>query len=507
MQKSIKVLWIILFLGCTASVHGQLLTIQNSNIFCIDSVSLHLNGDIKVESGSSLTYDGIIYIKGDWINNAVYTCLGNSAGKIVLNGNAQQIGGQAGTAFPELLFQGGGIKTLNQNISIGDSSSGSLNIANGILDLNNHSIIINNPASTALIDSGGYIISEKIDFTSKVIWNIQNGQGTYTIPFATISGEKIPVIIQNTTHNIGMVTFSTYATGSDNMPLPLLPISVSHIRNVNGNDNSAYTADRYWFIDKSGDEGIENVSLKVAPAELPVSGNGIIKAQLWNPQIDGWDPALPSQLNPDAYTVSVPSVTTTGIWALAASSSPLPVTLLYFDAKPTVHNTALIEWITASEKDNDYFTIERSDDGIHFDYLQKIKGAGNTSIQQSYQWEDRHPFSGISYYRLKQTDFNGDYSYSAVKAVQFKGADADIILFPNPGKDRIYFTVYTTESDNFQLQVYDAAGKMVRTMQLQPINSNQHSGIMDRNELTSGIYIYHLLQDDNIIKSGKFVFD
>ncbi len=507
MKKSRSVLWLIICLCFSVSANGQLMTVRNASIICIDSAIAYINGDINLESGSTLRNDGYIYIKGDWINNAADNCLGNSSGSIMLNGNAQQIGGQNSTTFPELIFQGTGIKTLQQNISIGNTAFGTLNLANSILNLNSNSLTLNNSSSIALIDSGGYIISEKVDFSSKVIWNIQKSQGNYTIPFATVSGEKIPVIIQNNTHNIGVVTFSTYATASNNLPLPQQPTEVTHIRNENGNDNSAYAADRYWFIYKSGNEDIESLCFKVTPSELPLSGNGNLSAQLWNPLIDGWNLELPSQLNPDAFTVTIPSISETGIWALASTSSPLPVELLYFDAKPTLQNTVLLNWITASEKSNDYFIIERSNDGVHFEYLQKIKGAGNTTIQQSYQWEDLYPFDGISYYRLKQTDFNGDFSYSPVKAVQLNGSDADVILFPNPGKHRIYFTVYSTESDNFLLQVYDAGGKMVRSMQLHPINTNQHSGIIDRNELNSGIYIYHLLQEDKIIKSGKFVFD
>lgn len=96
----------------------------------------------------------------------------------------------------------------------------------------------------------------------------------------------------------------------------------------------------------------------------------------------------------------------------------LPIELLFFDAQITAH-AVLLEWETASESNNHFFTIERSKYGDFFYPLLVIEGQGNSRVNQTYSYLDTEPYSGLSYYRLKQTDFNGDYSYSAIVEVMF----------------------------------------------------------------------------------------
>jgi len=98
------------------------------------------------------------------------------------------------------------------------------------------------------------------------------------------------------------------------------------------------------------------------------------------------------------------------------SNGTLPIKLISFNA--TLANEKVnCSWETASETNNDYFTIERSKDGYDFESLGNIKGQGNSNSNTRYSYIDNNPFSGISYYRLKQTDFDGKYTYSDIKKV------------------------------------------------------------------------------------------
>lgn len=121
------------------------------------------------------------------------------------------------------------------------------------------------------------------------------------------------------------------------------------------------------------------------------------------------------------FTAMLP--TTGGVYFTVASANkittPLPMTLLSFTAAAIEKQVAL-KWCTASEKNNDYFTIERSTNGVTFTELAQIKAAGNSSVLLNYRAMDEHPFTGISYYRLKQTDYDGRFSYSLVAPVEFK---------------------------------------------------------------------------------------
>lgn len=90
----------------------------------------------------------------------------------------------------------------------------------------------------------------------------------------------------------------------------------------------------------------------------------------------------------------------------SATNNPLPVTLTSFIVKPE-GESALVQWETASEKDNDYFLVERSQDNENFEVIGRVMGSGTTTSPRKYQYNDAIPFTGTSYYRLKQVDYDG----------------------------------------------------------------------------------------------------
>ncbi|MEK6828808.1 MAG: hypothetical protein AABY15_01690 [Nanoarchaeota archaeon] len=92
--------------------------------------------------------------------------------------------------------------------------------------------------------------------------------------------------------------------------------------------------------------------------------------------------------------------------------SILPIELLYFVGVKEQDGRNLLKWVTASEMSNDYFSIERSDDGEMFEEINRVDGAGNSSSELSYYVYDNNPIKGYNYYRLKQVDYNGDFEYS-----------------------------------------------------------------------------------------------
>ncbi|MCB9175038.1 MAG: T9SS type A sorting domain-containing protein [Flavobacteriales bacterium] len=117
---------------------------------------------------------------------------------------------------------------------------------------------------------------------------------------------------------------------------------------------------------------------------------------------------------------------------LSNPSSPLPIKLLSFEANFNVDKVDL-KWITASEINNDYFTIEKSKDLKNWEIVSNVSGAGNSNTTIEYLDVDYSPFQGISYYRLKQTDFDGAFTYSNIVPVRVeKKQSGEFSLFPNP---------------------------------------------------------------------------
>jgi Secretion system C-terminal sorting domain len=170
----------------------------------------------------------------------------------------------------------------------------------------------------------------------------------------------------------------------------------------------------------------------------------------------------------------------------------LPVTLLEFTAQKA-GNTSLLQWKTAGEVDNSYFSIERSSDGKNFNAIGKVPGQGNTALTQSYQYIDEHPAEGKNFYRLKQVDVDDHFTYSNVVSLIFDGVSA-FKVFPNPVDKMLYLAIPQCSSQS-AIKIYDDAGKKVYEKQL---GANASSQYMDINFLAPGTYNFSLIQGGTI---------
>lgn len=159
-------------------------------------------------------------------------------------------------------------------------------------------------------------------------------------------------------------------------------------------------------------------------------------------------------------------------------TGPLPIELLSFVASRH-QNHVNLEWSTASELNNDYFVIEKSENGLNWYPIQKVDGAGNSSTQIDYHsWDDK-PLIGTNYYRLKQVDFDQHFSYSNIEVVYF---DSEVTLaYPNPASHEL--TVFRKGSTSYDITVYNSIGQQIKL----PIHLKDGKRILDTSELASGI--------------------
>ena len=109
--------------------------------------------------------------------------------------------------------------------------------------------------------------------------------------------------------------------------------------------------------------------------------------------------------------------------------APAPVSWAGFDLMPKDQG-CMLSWSTASEENCDYFTVERSFDGVNFEAIGSLQGAGTTQLKKFYTFEDRYPSDGINYYRIRQTDYDKKYSYSPIRSFKFEKR-VKPKLFPN----------------------------------------------------------------------------
>ncbi|CAG5077384.1 T9SS type A sorting domain-containing protein [Parvicella tangerina] len=172
----------------------------------------------------------------------------------------------------------------------------------------------------------------------------------------------------------------------------------------------------------------------------------------------------------------------------------LPIELSSFDAIRE-NEIVRIHWNTVSEINNDFFEIQRSNDGLNWQTIEKVSGNGNSSRKIQYSTVDLHPADGKNYYRLKQVDFNGEYSYSGVDIVDFN--TSTFYISPNNISQGEPIMVHTTPSAE-KLTIFTINGTVLLQKDLSSSYSQQ---VSLNNTLAKGVYIMQLSS-----KYGKSLF-
>lgn len=142
------------------------------------------------------------------------------------------------------------------------------------------------------------------------------------------------------------------------------------------------------------------------------------------------------------------------------SGSPLPIELLSFSGY-NGGNFNILEWITASEINNNYFTLEHSIDGILFEAFAQIRGAGNSTEQLNYTINDEHPYAGKTYYRLKQTDYDGKFIYSSTIVIANKSIHSGVSVSSNPGQHSVNIDYLSTSTEDIKILIYNLLGEQI----------------------------------------------
>lgn len=201
--------------------------------------------------------------------------------------------------------------------------------------------------------------------------------------------------------------------------------------------------------------------------------------------------------HPDAATVNISSAGSEDIFIHKMNyvSTPLPIELISFEGRNNGNNNILY-WTTASEINNNYFSLLRSNTGSDFEIIGNVDGAGSSTHSLNYSFIDGDPFHGINYYQLQQTDFNGSTTFSNIIAVKNVNDNFNTLTFsPNPVSD--YIQLFNVEhSELLHVEVLNALGEVVY--------GSVFSERMNVSHLSPGIY-YLKLSDSSRSVLRKFV--
>ncbi|HEX4851866.1 MAG TPA: T9SS type A sorting domain-containing protein, partial [Puia sp.] len=200
-------------------------------------------------------------------------------------------------------------------------------------------------------------------------------------------------------------------------------------------------------------------------------------------------------------TTSNPQVNRTGltnanltntfyIGSINAASSTLPITLISFTAIPEKTDVRL-DWETAAETNNDHFTIQRSDDATTWADVTNVSAVGNSSTDSYYTAYDQSPLPGTSFYRLKQTDMDGKFTFSAVRKIEFT-ENASLQIYPNPASD--YIVISGVNTNMIQVSLFNSSGQRI----VVPTAMNGNKVTLYVSSIRSGVYFVQIIEGDNV---------
>jgi len=253
-----------------------------------------------------------------------------------------------------------------------------------------------------------------------------------------------------------------------------------------------------------------NSTSTVLSATASYSPNGSITSYSWQ-QVSGPAAATIANANTSTPLVSgmvlgssyafqltvtdVAGASGSAITDVTVVSASLPVLFSYFSGEKG--NTGnLLQWGTASEQNNDYFSIERSADGSRFESIGTVAGAGTSSAAINYTFTDSKTTGGTYYYRLKQVDKDGKFIYSKVIIIRDNSNAGPAQVFPNPVLDNLSVIITNDARGNGKISVFDLTGRSVRQEALVK-NDKTLNAVLNMNNLTAGLYIVEIKIGDN----------
>lgn len=413
---------------------------------------------LYITNGSRLVGNGTVKIV---LNNCGFTNNGTftpgSSEVVFTGGNSTSgsfIAGTASTSFYNLTLNktANGIQ-LNRNIGVSNSilfSSGdSLFLNNNIIDLGGTGVLTGETSAKRITGrTGGYI---QATHTLNAPSDINPGNLGYRITSSANLGST--VVKRGHQQQSGASVYRYY----DVVPA--------------NNENLNATVSMYYFHNELGTVPEGNLGLFYS-----ING-GTVWANLGATSLNTTD---------DYLTKS--GVNSLSRFTLSNISEPLAVKLLYFKGSHA-NGSTLLNWATASEISSSHFDIESAADGVSFKKIGSVDALGSSSTVQVYEYPDRFPYAGITYYRLKLVDRDAAFKYSPIVAVIANDLSEERVrIFPNPVAGT-YVTVsfYSENRQVLVIQLYSANGKLIRSAS-QPFTNGHQSITLEIGDLPAGIY-------------------
>ena len=468
--------------------------------------------NITIASGASLTIPAskTLNIAGSITNNGTFTA--NNSSTIVFKGSATQTLSSAMT-FGNVTFAQTALDTIKapNGITVNGTATFNKGIVMGEMTFKAGATAAN------VTDSASFVagkVTKQTGASAETNFTFPTGSAAEgqpkvlgSIKVASLPANSETYVVFNQKSNDGGFSESEMprwwnqnnnCEGND----PLFD-HISNFEFWNVSTNSALTAD----ITVSAN----NRNAHFSPDAVSYDGEDIFGA-MW--QGGCWKKVSDHAVVSDPKTITISGVTIPAVstrasepqWLSLGSKNHetlLPIELLSFTATCD-GRSALVEWTTATEKNNDYFSLERSDDAINFTEIARIAGAGNSIEPLNYAYTDYGIHGGDNYYRLVQVDYDGTRTASEIivaNCIEPNVGEPDVQAYPNPFNDDLII-----ELDNFgnrpaRIEVYDMLGKLIYTgMVAAPLN--YYETILNLSNLPPAAYNIRVSTNDFVINKN-----
>lgn len=455
------------------SVTGSFGNSGASATYNANANALTIGAGVTLSAGSVFNANtGSVTLGGNWNNTSTF----NSGTGSVTFGSASDQNVTGTTSFYNLSRTGVGTLTLNNNVTV----SNLLSLTNSNVITGSNTLSLTNTTTQPVT---GYGTNAYIDGILSVSFpSTASTSRVYPIG----KGAKYrPVTIQqtaaSTTPVVKVEMIETLPTGTYPTTVGILSEARYYKVDLLSGTMNAPTIDLSFNTNGTADENV------VTPSNARVLRSTASSGPWTNEGGTGvFAPADPAgHVTSDPTSIANPTYFTLGY-----TNQPQPITLQFFNAE-LVSDYVQLTWSTYTEINNRYFTIERSDESLHFDSISSIDGAGNSNTLLKYSHIDQSPLGGVSYYRLRQTDYDAKFTYSkVVRIVNDNSYGGPLSVYPNPAEYQtpVKIRLANATKDAFVL-VCDILGRVLFSGNVDLSEPVDIRMINLRSELGPGTYV------------------
>ena len=480
----------------------------NSPIAQVQTQAITVSKDVTISAGGTLTANNLdITVGGNWTNNGTFTPTTPAVGVTFNSATASQtIGGTTATSFYRLVLNNTFATIPQFVLGRNATATNTLTMTSGVVNMAGFSFTISNSVAGSLVHS----------LASTVGW-MYGGNFVRAVPTTAIVIGVLPANNVDGLFPMGTsVDFRPFYIGKSNTALSNGNVTLSHtaattVATVSINDVSAGTTivsrrDDSWTVAHTGTTGTYGIRYGGTGLGVVFSlghlhsclAASVVATHVAATSVSLSDPRV------ERSALTLANFTNTFYVGSDNGLSSLPIELLSFSAELQSGKVAL-NWRTESELNNDFFIVQKTTDAEAFEDVVKVKGAGTTTTAKSYSTFDYQSLPGKWYYRLKQTDFDGNSSYTKLVKVDVPES-LTWSVYPNPFNGT-EFNVGFSPGDigkSAFIKLHDINGKELLLLVVESLNSTQVKVEMPQ-ALSSGIYVISLGVEQQVVRQKLMV--